>query len=53
MIDLLVEPMGYEFMRRALLVVTASGLAGSGVRASTWGGPSWATPCPTPCFPAW
>ncbi|MDX2356752.1 metal ABC transporter permease [Dietzia sp. PP-33] len=29
MIDLLVEPMTYEFMRRALLVVTASGVAGA------------------------
>jgi manganese transport system permease protein len=28
-IDLLVEPMTYEFMRRALLVVTASGVAGA------------------------
>ena len=29
MIDLLTEPMSYEFMRRALLVVTASGVAGA------------------------
>lgn len=29
MIDLLTEPMSYEFMRRALLVVTASGIAGA------------------------
>lgn len=29
MIDLLVEPMSYEFMRRALLVVAASGVAGA------------------------
>ena len=29
MIDFLVEPMTYEFMRRALLVVAASGIAGA------------------------
>lgn len=29
MIDLLTEPMSYEFMRRALLVVAASGVAGA------------------------
>ena len=29
MIELLTEPMSYEFMRRALLVVTASGVAGA------------------------
>lgn len=29
MIDLLVEPMTYDFMRRALLVVAASGIAGA------------------------
>ncbi|MDV8000954.1 metal ABC transporter permease [Rhodococcus sp. IEGM 1408] len=29
MIDLLVEPMSYEFMRRALVVVAASGVAGA------------------------
>lgn len=29
MIDLLAEPMSYDFMRRALIVVTASGIAGA------------------------
>ena len=33
MIDLLTEPMSYEFMRRALLVVTASGVAGALLRS--------------------
>ena len=45
MIELLTEPMSYEFMRRALLVVTASGVAGDGRSTLVPGGPKAAAAC--------